>query len=361
MRISNSSKYGAVVIVGILLTSAVTCGAAGEGQSTPSVSTSQIATAASKSEPTVAASDRKLKAYQTLTFGDNTETVEDKLIKIIVGPNAKPSDYYSSSETPVTIGSGAPSQFDSEGEIDSEKERLQNYFGRGKVVQIVSVTGSNDQIGVFCALFENGNRAVPNAGLAFVEVRYKDVAQDALVATFLANYPEAKKATREFFALSDKHPGVSMRYEREYLVDSTSEVETKLSLPTKKFQFLFKELSQLTAKEAQIWTRLAAHEGGGATPEQYFQNVKRALTEAQITITAANANKVGHLPLDSLTYMGWYQSRGPEQQIYGVPELTVKAPAMIGYHIGNYKRSIDDAWEAKKREDKDKADKALKF
>ena len=312
-------------------------------------------------EPAIAPSNHKLKAYKSLDFGDATADVEDKLTKILVGPNAKPSDYYSSSETPVRIDEDVmPHQLFPE-EIDPEKVKLQNYFGREKAVEIVSASGSNDLLYATCVLFKNNRQAIPNSGLALVEVRYKDVSQETLVAKFLESYPKAKKGAEEFSVPSDKHPGISIRFERGYFVDSASEVEAKLSVPTKRFRFVFKELTELTTEEMRVWTQLAKREGDGATTEQYFQFVKTTLTNAQEQIIAANADNVGRYPFSPLAYWGWYQSNGLTQTIYGPPILTVKATAMITYHLLNYRRSIDEAWDAKQREEKAKAEKASDF
>ena len=230
------------------------------------------------------AASQGVKAYKTLNFGDNTETVEHKLSEIVAGgkEDVKFPEYIDHGETFWRALFDTDAEYEPykyNATLSSQSEKLQSlmlYFKQTVGIDVLSF--DNDAFSVICYEL-NGKNSPGNGGLAVVEVSYQTFDLAKLVDGFMQNYPNAGKENKSYKIESTTYPGVFLEFERTYFLDINPERRATLSIPTGTFTFQFTEPSKLSKEQLAVWQRLMA-QNDKADVNEYFASVKASLSGA---------------------------------------------------------------------------------
>lgn len=202
-------------------------------------------------------SPQKIKAFKTLNFGDDTETVKEKLSEILGSSAGYDYGHYLKYNETFwralfdTDAEYEPYKFNLDYMADqSYKLRsLMTYFGEngGGIVGVNVISGKNDLISAHCFQFDHGKE---NGGLAVVHISYLKYDLDKLVAGFIQNFPNAKKGITHYkIELNPTYPGAFIELNVNYLLDINKDRKAKLTFNTEKRTVTFTEKSQLSESE----------------------------------------------------------------------------------------------------------------
>jgi hypothetical protein len=227
------------------------------------------------------------KAYKQLNFGDNSDTVDNKLAEIIGGPKEEISiDHNSVSLSETfwrtlfdTYAEYEPYKYNPDASSQSDKlKSLMNYFAP---MQITVHSYGNSAIVVQCyelcgAISQDGFCV---GSLAAVEVSYRNFDLGKLVGNFMENYPNAHEENKSYKIESTIYPGIFLEFERTYFSDINSDKRAMLSIPIEKFAFTFTQPSKLSKEQFTVWENLMSQDGKTSQIDEYFASVKTLFLE----------------------------------------------------------------------------------
>ncbi len=264
------------------------------------------------------ASPQVVKAFKTLNFGDDTQTVKDKL-GAILGNDPLDQSFYRQNDDEVfwkaLFNSDAeyePYKYD--GDVTSDQsdkfQSLRRYFG------LELVSGKNDVIWVRCFQLNGNGRLndkgeVENkgfGGLAVVQVIYIKSDLDKLVAGFGQNYPNARKENKHYKTeLLPSYPGAFLEYDETIYSDTNQDRRAELLFPAGKNTVTYTDKCQLSESD-------------------------KALLSDKVTNTPPN-----------------------------VPQAIIASKKIIDFHMNNYRQSIEATDQAQKAKAKKEADSSSGF
>jgi len=314
--------------------------------------------AQSQSEQVTNASPPTIKAYKTLNFGDNTDTVDHKLAEILsVSENetsGEPDIYHSELFWRSLFDTDAeyePYKYDATLTSQSDKlESLMNYF---RPFRVTVHSEDNSAISLNC--YELYDTVEKGGCLAVVEVSYKTFDSNKLSEAFLQNYPNARTENKSYKFESTMYPGIFIEFERAFFSDVNQDRRATLSIPTDKFTFDFTAPSKLSADQLAAWNTLMT-QNDKTNMDEYFESVKTSLLELANNIESDNAHS-----LDPLTYQGWYYNGQYQNIIYGAPNAVFASKQILDPLINNYSQSIETADQAEKAKLKKDSDSSSGF
>jgi hypothetical protein len=200
------------------------------------------------------------KAYKTLNFGDDRETVERKLADIVADGKQEnaPPEYIEHTDTLWkslfdTAQEYEPYKFDGTRSTQSDKlSSLMRCFQESVGVEVSSCR--NSAFSVTCYLLNNKPKH-GNDGLAVVEVSYERARTsraagpmpsedpNKLTETLTQSFPNARKDSKSYQIESTVFPGLFLVYNRIFYLDVGQNRKAVLSIPTQEFSFAFTEPS----------------------------------------------------------------------------------------------------------------------
>ena len=317
--------------------------------------------AQSQSEQISNVSPRIVKAYKTLNFGDNADTVEHKLTEIVANGNER-TDIDNVFLNEIfwrslfdTDAEYEPYKYDATHSTQSDKlESLMHYFRETVGGEVLSC--GNTAISVNCYQLGIGLNTIhpqEHGGLAIVAVSYKVFDSDKLVDGFMQNFPNAQKENKSYRIESTMYPGVFLEFERTMFSDINPDRRATLSIPTEKFAVSFTELSKLSKDQLVAWETLMT-QNDKTNVNEYFESVKTSLLELTKSMESEKS-------LDSLTYQGWYNSGQYAQTIYGAPSAVFASKQILGSHMNNYRQSFEDEDQKEKAKLKKESESSTGF
>ena len=282
----------------------------------------------------------KIKAFKTLNFGDAFDTVNQKLVEIVVGGKEydEPAnlDYIGETFWRSMFDSDAdyePYKFDSTTTKQSKKfSSLKNYFKDNVGVVVHSSENSAMLLVCYCLGVNSTTPQLKGGGLAIVKVDYHKSDIEKLVDGFRQNFPNAIKSDKAYNIESTMYPGVFLTFSSTVYEDSSVDRKATLTVPTEIFTFTFQETAKLTKDQSDLWNVLMAKDGKTTQLDEYVQSVKTSLVELAKIMQA-------HKTLEPITYQGWYNCSDYVSLIWGDPKAIFASKQMLGMQISNYNQA----------------------
>jgi len=342
-------------------------------QPSATAATLQANNVESKSGQNTNVSPQIVKAYKTLSFGDNSETVNNKLAEILGVPDSVNVDgkivslnetfWRSLFDTDADYG---PFTFDSTKATQSNKLRSLMGFFEKDTITVHSC--ANSAISVDC--YQLYDTVSQGGSLAAVEVSYITFDLDKLVAGYMQNYPNARKENKSYKFENTMYPGVFIEFERTFFTDINQDMRATLSIPTEKFTITFTEPAKLSKEQLAVWEALMTKDGKTTQLDEYFASVKTMFldfvksVESDVPTSNTPNGPKKRRPvnrLDALSYQGWYDSSIYNSLIYGHPNAVFASKQILEPLMNNYRQSIEAADQEQKAKLKKDSDSSSGF
>ena len=244
--------------------------------------------AQSKSEPNAKpenVSTPPIKAYKTLNFGDDRNSVEKKLSEIFDGAKASGNYSYHITATETfwralfdTDAEYEPYKFNENymAEQSPKLDSLMQYFKHE--VEVISC--KNDVITANCFLINKGRKVgndLQESELAIVEISYKTFDQDKLTASFMQNFPNAKKEDKKTKSELPIFPGAFIEYEETIVSDINQDRKATLTIPKGTIKCTFTELAQLSKGQKAVLEK-AMTQTGQTDLNEFYESTKTMIS-----------------------------------------------------------------------------------
>ena len=249
----------------------------------------------------------KVKAFNTLNFGDDEVTARKKLaqlfeISVDSVEESRIRRGIDSIEYDLAEDFGLLLKIDGENEAYQSNPKndaqyyssLREYFKRvGGSVEYKSFYVTNSTFSVFCLVFNVASSQ--GSGLAYVNVTYNSIGGQELAEKFKQNYPNAKSENKTLsdeqlvkgvslpggafinFLHDDPDLNVYREHQAVVITDTTPERKATLIIPANGFQFILPSPANLSPQQQNIWEHIMHQTSDATRLEDFFDLMRSSL------------------------------------------------------------------------------------